>query len=184
MADGNAVRRSVFDGLAMPSHSDATVKDVGAASRFIYRGSPDLVSAAFGVALPTVPSRAHMQADRAALWLGPDEWLLLAAEADGPAIAAALSDAMGSKPTSLVDAGHRQVGLLLAGPRAGLLLNAGCPLDLDWAAFPVGMCTRTILAKAEIVLWRTGDDAFRIEVARSIAPYVVAFLAEALHGIA
>jgi sarcosine oxidase subunit gamma len=46
------------------------------------------------------------------------------------------------------------------------------------------MCTRTILAKAEILLWRTGDETFRIEVARSFAPYVVAFLAEAMHGIA
>jgi sarcosine oxidase subunit gamma len=46
------------------------------------------------------------------------------------------------------------------------------------------MCTRTILAKAEIVLWRTDGDTFRIEVARSFAPYIVAFLAEAMHAIA
>ena len=48
----------------------------------------------------------------------------------------------------------------------------------------MGMCTRTLLAKAEIVLWRTGEEEFRIEVARSFAPYVVAFLDEAMRGIA
>jgi len=184
MAEGNVVRRSVLDGLALPSHPAAEVRNAGTASRFIYRGSPDLASAAFGLELPAVPMRAHAQGDRAALWLGPDEWLLLAAEAEGPALAAALSDALGSKPASLVDVSHRQVGLLVAGPRVEQLLNAGCPLDLDGAAFPIGMCTRTILAKAEIVLWRADGDVFRIELARSFAPYVVAFLAEAMHAIA
>jgi sarcosine oxidase subunit gamma len=64
------------------------------------------------------------------------------------------------------------------------LLAAGCPFDLDVSAFPVGMCTRTMLAKAEIVLWRTAGEAFRIEVWRSFAPYVSAFLSEAARGIA
>jgi sarcosine oxidase subunit gamma len=59
------------------------------------------------------------------------------------------------------------------------VLNAGCPLDLDAAEFPVGMCTRTVLAKSEIVLWRRGVDSFRLEVARSFTPYVRAFLMEA-----
>jgi sarcosine oxidase, subunit gamma len=58
------------------------------------------------------------------------------------------------------------------------LLNAGCPLDLDLSAFPVGMCTRTVLAKAEIVLWRTSQDVFHVEVWRSFADYVSRFLAE------
>jgi sarcosine oxidase subunit gamma len=59
------------------------------------------------------------------------------------------------------------------------LLNAGCPLDLDLAAFPVGMCTRTVLAKAEIVLWRTSAEVFHVEVWRSFASYVTEYLAEA-----
>jgi sarcosine oxidase subunit gamma len=68
---------------------------------------------------------------------------------------------------------------MLRGPQAATLLSAGCPLDLDDSAFPVGMCTRTVLAKAEVVLWRTGAEAFRIEVWRSFVAYVSQFLAEA-----
>jgi heterotetrameric sarcosine oxidase gamma subunit len=41
------------------------------------------------------------------------------------------------------------------------------------------MCTRTLLGKAEVILWRTGADAFHIEVARSLLPYVWACLEEA-----
>jgi sarcosine oxidase, subunit gamma len=184
MADRIATRRSVLDGLTLPSRVGvAAVLDAGPSARFIYRGSPELPAVAFGVELPTTPMRAQARGDRAALWLGPDEWLLLAAYADAAATAVALSGALSGKPASLVDIGHRQVGLVVTGPRAGALLNAGCPLDLDRAAFPVGMCTRTILDKAEIVLSRTADDAFRVEVARSFAPYAIAFLAEAMHGV-
>ena len=119
--------------------------------------------------------------DRVALWLGPDEWLLLLPEADLPSLRARLSAAPLAMAGSLVDISHRDVGLLIAGRDASWLLAAGCPLDLDISAFPVGMCTRTLLAKAEIVLWRSGADVFRLEVQRSFASYVAAFLCEAAH---
>lgn len=185
MPDQMAQRGSVLDGLVLPSRLGAvSVSDAGPAARLLFRGDVALISGAFGVDLPTTPMRAQSNGARAALWLGPDEWLLLAPESDRSGLRAALADALRDQPASLVDIGHRQVGLVVAGPRADMLLNAGCPLDLDPVAFPVGMCTRTILAKAEIVLWRTADDTFRLEVARSFAPYVVAFLAESLRGIA
>jgi sarcosine oxidase subunit gamma len=46
------------------------------------------------------------------------------------------------------------------------------------------MCTRTVLAKAEIVLWRTRESLFHIEVWRSFAVYVASFVAEAAREIA
>ena len=183
MADAVARRQSALAGMALPSKTGvAAVADPGAASRFVYRGAAESFPVSFGVALPTTPMRAHVEGSRAALWLGPDEWLLLAPEAEGSTFDAALAEALHGQAASLVDVGHRQVGLVVTGPRAAELINAGCPLDLDPSAFPVGMCTRTVLAKVEIVLWRTAADAFRIEVARSLAPYVVELLREAMYG--
>jgi sarcosine oxidase subunit gamma len=112
----------------------------------------------------------------AALWLGPDEQLVLGPETSD--IGAMLLPALRDLPHSLVDVSHRQIAFEVSGPQATLLLNAGCPLDLDLSAFPVGMCTRTVLAKAEIVLWRTSQDVFHVEVWRSFADYVSRFLAE------
>ncbi|OYV59613.1 MAG: hypothetical protein B7X01_02975 [Acidiphilium sp. 21-62-4] len=40
------------------------------------------------------------------------------------------------------------------------------------------MATRTIFAKADIVLWRTGIAEFHLEIWRSFAPYVVSLLHE------
>jgi sarcosine oxidase, subunit gamma len=152
-----------------------------AAARYILRGGEPVraaAAAAAGVGIPIEPCRATLQGERAALWLGPDEWLLIAPEHDG-ALAGSLAKALAGLPHSLVDVSHRQIAGELRGPHAVTLLAAGCPLDLDESAFPVGMCTRTVLAKAEVVLWRTGVESFRLEVARSFVAYVSEFLAEA-----
>jgi sarcosine oxidase, subunit gamma len=137
------------------------------------------VAAAFGVEPAMEPCRAATNGARAALWLGPDEWLLLAQDGEASTLIELLQTALTPLTHSLVDVSHRQVGLKLEGEHATLLLSAGCPLDFDIHAFPVGMCTRTLLQKAEIVLWRTAEAAFQIEVARSFAPYVARFLEQA-----
>jgi sarcosine oxidase subunit gamma len=157
----------------------AELRPLAPAAAFIFRGRGRAVTTAghaFGVALPETACQAATAGDRAALWLGPDEWLLIAPEGDD--IAGSFS-ALSGQPYALVDVGHRNVGLEIAGAEAATVLSAGCPLDLDPDAFPVGMCTRTVLGKVEIVLWRTAPDILRIEVWRSFAAYVWRFLDEA-----
>ena len=172
-------RSSVLHGLSLPNKvGKVTVTDAGAATRFVYRGAWEHLDA-LGVALLLQPCRVTHYAGRAALWLGPDEWLLLASEADGVALGRDLTAALRGKPAALVDVSHRNVGFIVEGPRAADLLNAGCPLDLDIAAFPVDMCTRTLFFKAEIVLWRAATSTFRLEVWRSFVPYVAGMLREA-----
>jgi sarcosine oxidase subunit gamma len=145
----------------------------------ILRGrAPALEAAAalLGVPLPQT-CRAVVVGVRAALWLGPDEFLLLAPQAD--LLTEDLTHALQAHAHALVDVSHRQVALQIHGPDAADMLNAGCPLDLHPDTFPVGMCTRTVLAKSEIILWRTAPETFRLETVRSFARYVRAFLEEA-----
>jgi sarcosine oxidase, subunit gamma len=152
------------------------------AARFILQGGAAAraaAGAAFGVPPPEKSCRANALADRAALWLGPDEHLLLAPAADVPTLAAGLDHALTGIAHSLVDVSQRQIALQLRGPHAGAILNSGCPLDLDRAEFSQGMCTRTLFGKADIVLWRTGAAEFRLEVWRSFSDYVQGCLQEA-----
>jgi sarcosine oxidase, subunit gamma len=156
------------------------------ATRYVLRGGSEVRAAAqsaLGFGIPATACRARAEGDRAVLWLGPDEWLLIAPEPPPSGIAAALAGALERLPHSLVDVSHRQSALAVSGPQAATLLAAGCPLDLDESAFPVGMCTRTVLAKAEVVLWRTEPQVFRLEVWRSFVAYVSQFLGEAARGI-
>lgn len=156
------------------------------AARYILRGGmpvQDAAGQALGLRVPREPCRAERAADCAALWLGPDEWLLLAPADATDALGSALTTALAGLPHSLVDVSHRQVGLEIEGGAGATLLAAGCPLDLHPDTFPVGMCTRTMLGKSEITLWRVAPDTFRLEVWRSFAAYVCAFLTESARGI-
>jgi len=156
-------------------------------ARFSLRGDLIVLADAlgrFGVPISRSACRA-IEADLgAALWLGPDEQLLLTPERNSAPLAQALQAGLASIPHSLVDVSHRQTSFTLTTPDARTLLNAGCPLDLSNEAFPVGMCTRTLFEKSEIVLWRSGPDRFQIEVWRSFAPYVTALLADAARELA
>jgi sarcosine oxidase subunit gamma len=181
MADLSADRRPP------PFTASAALRLLPPASRHVLRAEPGLLrlaGEALGLSLSMPPCRASVHGSRAALWLGPDERLLLGEEASAPDTVNRLEQAMRDQPHSLVDVSHRQVALAIAGPHAATLLAAGCPLDLDAGAFPVGMCTRTVLAKAEIVLWRVAPDCFHLEVWRSFAAYVSAVIAEAVHDLA
>ncbi len=152
------------------------------ATRLIFHGAAAAREAAarvFQAPFSELACRACVQGARASLWLGPDEYLLLAPATDpADGLLAAMEPALAGVAHALVDISQRQIALEVYGPHATDLLNGACPLDLDIREFPVGACTRTVFAKADIVLWRTGATVFRLEVWRSFSAYVAALLAE------
>ena len=152
------------------------------AARFIFQGGQvacKTAGDAFRLVLSEKACRANAANGRAALWLGPDEYLLLAPVGEMRAIAVEVTAALAGIPHSLVDVSQRHVALQVSGPRASELLNTGCPLDLDPAEFPPGMCTRTLFGKADIVLWRRSAEEYHLEIWRSFSDYVTGWLREA-----
>ncbi len=159
----------------------ASVRLLPPASRFILRGSSAVIraaGAALGIEVAAQACQASHGRGRALLWLGPDEYLLLGADAETATLTSFLAEALRGHPHALVDVSHRQTGLEISGAHAVEMLSSGCPLDLEVSVFPIDACTRTLFAKAEIVLWRTARDVFRIEVWRSFTDYVARFLAD------
>jgi sarcosine oxidase subunit gamma len=164
------------------STATPAVRLLPGASRYVLRGPPEVMEravSALGLAFVPRTCRAVSDGSRSALWLGPDELLLLAPEAEQSECSAVLTTALGDVAHSLVDVSHRQCSIELLGASVEPILRTGCPLDLHISAFPVGMCTRTVYAKSEIVLWRTALQAFYVEVWRSYTEYLTALLAQA-----
>jgi len=164
------------------------LKPLPAGGRWVLHGGPAvraLAAPVWGVAFSEEACRAVVSGSRATLWMGPDEYLLLElGPGDGSngeshaALAQNLERALADTPHALVDVSHRQFAVEIWGPHAAAILSGACPLDLDARGFPVGMCTRTLLAKADIVLWRTGPTTFHLEAWRSFAAYVSGLLGE------
>ncbi len=152
-----------------------TLTPAAPASRLGLRAGVDAqaaLSKALGVDLPAKPKTTATSGGRTAIWLGPDEWLVVDLAGGDLMADCAKAGAL----HSAVDVSHRNTAIDVTGAGAAATLNAGCPLDLSDAAFPVGAGTRTILGKAEIVLWRVDADTWRVECWRSFSPYVFGLL--------
>jgi sarcosine oxidase, subunit gamma len=131
------------------NHGDWTALAIAVRAHITMLDPCDIVEERIGTALLLTACRSTSEGSLHALWLGPDEWL---------------------------DVTHRQVALSIRGERAEDILASGCALDLSETSFTIGMCTRTMFHKAEMVLWRTGADSFHLEVWRSFARYVEGLL--------
>jgi sarcosine oxidase, subunit gamma len=185
MADASLSPASPLDALVLPSSERFALAEAPPMGRYIFRvdvSFRDKLERAFGVELPTQLGAAAERDGRTALWLGPDEWLLLAIDVDPELFPAEVAAALNGAPHSLVDVSHRQLGLVVSGAGAPRALSTGCPLDLRDRSFPIGFATRTLFDKAEIVLWRRGPATYHIEVWRSFSPYLAAALIEVARG--
>lgn len=117
-----------------------------------------------------------------ALHLAPDEWLLIGPLSEASDVAARFAET--SIPASLVDIGERSLGVEIAGSAAALLLNTGCPLDLDDDAFPPGSCTRTLFGKVSVMIWRMAHTGhYRMQYGRSFDEYVGTYIVTAVQDV-
>ena len=110
--------------------------------------------------LPTM-LRAQTADGRVLMRLAPEELLILREEG---APVPAFGEFSGR---NLIEISHSLLGIRLEGSHAARHLAVGCPIDVHEKAFPVGMSTRTLFGKFEIIVWRRGADDFRLLVARS-----------------
>ncbi|WP_426504497.1 sarcosine oxidase subunit gamma [Dactylosporangium sp. McL0621] len=115
---------------------------------------------------PATPNTFVTEGERRVLWLGPDEWLVL--------------HPRGTEDGSTLDVSDTRVGFAVRGPQARSVLAHGCALDLHPAAFPVGSCAQTMLARAAVVLMLVADEpVFWLLVRSSFARYVAEWLDDA-----
>jgi sarcosine oxidase, subunit gamma len=122
--------------------------------------------------LPIEPNTAWEEGGRAALWLGPDEWLVLSPPMAGPEIVAELEQALAGLHRSIVDVSANRVALELSGPARFDLLSTGCPIDLHHRAWSPGMCAQTLFGRAQVILHERADTT-GILVRPSFADYVI-----------
>jgi sarcosine oxidase, subunit gamma len=117
-------------------------------------------------------------AERTTLWLGPDEWLVVAAPGAGDAIAGELEESLAGAHHSIVDVSANRAVLELSGGRSKDLLSKGCPIDLHPTRWRPGMCAQTVIAKAQVLLHER-EASTRVFVRPSFGDYLVEWLIDA-----
>ncbi|WP_217551973.1 sarcosine oxidase subunit gamma [Streptomyces sp. GbtcB6] len=141
----------------------------------------DAVALALGLQLPLEPDTVVHAGEVTAVWLGPDEWLVVGRPGTERDLESRIRTAAGDEPVAVTDVSAQRTTLLVGGPRARDLLAHGCALDLHPRAFGPGRCAQTTLARAQVVLVARDETraGFWVLVRSSFAGYLVDWLLDA-----
>jgi len=136
-----------------------------------------------GVPLPLTPNRVAATGPLRVLWLGPDEWLVVA-DGEAPDLLPRLQRAVVGRRAAVTDLSSSRTILELSGAGARGLLAAGCGLDLHPRVFGAGQCAQTLLARVPVILDQL-DAAphYRVLVRRSYAVWLVDWMIDAAEGL-
>ena len=84
----------------------------------------------------------------------------------------------------MVDLSANRTTLELSGPRARAVLEKGCALDLHPRVFQPGTALSTEIGGIPVVLWKTGDETYRIFPRASFAEFLGRWLLDAMREYA
>lgn len=175
------------DRLAAESHDRVALRELGFAVMTALRmdlasEAAGRVRAVLGCDLPASVGDVTGAGERSVLWLAPDEFLTWAPDgaADPVASAEELAEAIGTDRGQAVDVSANRTTLELAGPRAASVLAKGCSLDLHPRAFAVGSARTTLLCDIPVIIWRVGDDTWRVLPRSSFAEHLASWLLDGM----
>ena len=188
-----AVRRSPLVGyrerfvaLSVASRGDLSIRELPYLAQVDFRTDPNDASIMQRLAsslefdLPVVPNTVTSRGDRRALWLGPDEWLVVGPEDQEKTLVQSLLDGLGGAFGSVIDVSANRTTLKVFGPKARDVLAQGIPLDLDPRSFGPRRCAQTLLAKAHVIVEaRDEEAALHLYIRASFASYVADWLLDA-----
>jgi sarcosine oxidase, subunit gamma len=164
-------------GIEGATGGNVVVEHVPFLAQVDLRLAPELAARA-PYPLPRTPNTVWEDGPRAALWLGPDEWLILGPPGSQGDVLHELEAALEGEHRSIVDVSDNRVALELGGPGVKELLAKGCPLDLDPRAWGAGSCAQTMLGRAQAILQeRTATTGLLVRP--SFADYLVDWLLDA-----
>ncbi|POX48510.1 sarcosine oxidase subunit gamma [Streptomyces sp. Ru71] len=141
----------------------------------------DAVGLALGLQLPLEPNTVVHAGELTAVWLGPDEWLVVGRPGTQRELESRIREAAGQEHVSVTDVSAQRTTLLVGGPRARDLLAHGCSLDLHPRAFGPGRSAQTTLARTQVVLVARDEPraGFWVLVRSSFAGYLTDWLLDA-----
>ncbi len=136
--------------------------------------------AALGLALPRTPNTSAAAGDWAVLWLGPDEWLVVAPTGGGDGIAGDLRRALSGQSAAVTEVDEARWVIAVSGACARDVLAKGCTLDLHAREFGPGRCAQGTVGAVDVILLQTDEvPSYELYVQRSFAERLWLWLEDA-----
>jgi sarcosine oxidase, subunit gamma len=137
------------------------------------------VKSILGFDLPKAPRNSASWGDMKALWLSPDQWLILCTRSKITALLAELNAALNKIHSLAVDVSDMRAIIRLEGEGVRETLMKGSSLDLISADYKAGTVRRMRFAEVAALLHIVEENVIDIYVFRSYAEYTWAFLTNA-----
>jgi sarcosine oxidase, subunit gamma len=134
---------------------------------------------ALGFDLPKAPRTSNRWGDVKALWLSPDQWLILCARDNAPALLEKLNTALGKIQSLAVDVSDMRAIIRLEGDGVRETLMKGCSLDLLSDDYTPGTVRRVRFAEIAALIHVVEENMIDLYVFRSYADYAWEFLLKA-----
>lgn len=140
-----------------------------------------------GFSLPTVPNTVNSEPGShiSALWLGPDEWLLVGPPGSEENITTGLHEALAGRHNSVVDLSASRTTIELAGERSRQVIAKTCSLDIHPRVFQPRQCAQTNFARTTVIVEQMDSrPTWRLYVRNSFAVYLASWLMDAMREYA
>ena len=137
------------------------------------------VKSVIGFDLPKTPRTSATWGDLKALWLSPDQWMILCTRSKTTALLAELNAALGKIHSLAVDVSDMRAIIRLEGEGVRETLMKGSSLDLISNDYKAGAVRRMRFAEIAALLHVVEENVIDVYVFRSYAEYTWAFLTKA-----
>ncbi len=138
------------------------------------------VMSVIGSDLPTGPNRCNRGTEVKALWLSPDEWLIVGEDGKQHDLVWKLEKALEGQHVAVNDVSANRTVFELSGPHAHTVLMKSCEMDFHPRVFKTGDCAQTLLAKSQAIIEQTDAGIFHVYVRCSFSRYVGGWLKDSL----
>ncbi len=140
------------------------------------------IEQAFGCGVPLNAPETAREGELEALWLGPNEWLIVGPDREGAGgahLASQFRRALEGQHAAVTDVTESYSVVGVEGAHARDLLRKGTGLDLHPRSFQPGHVAQTLFARADVILHQIGPQAYDLYVRRSFADYLWRWLEDA-----
>ena len=138
-----------------------------------------IIKSITGCTFPPAANKFTTAGERHAVWLGPDEFMIICEAGKDEELASAVHASFGSQHAAVTNITDALAAFHLKGAAVRQVLAKGCALDLHHNSFTSGDAAQTLLSSAAVTIMALADDEFIVICRTSFASYLHDWLLDA-----
>ena len=138
-----------------------------------------IIKSITGCTFPPAANKFTTAGERHAVWLGPDEFMIICEAGKDEELASAIHTSFGSLHAAVTNITDALAAFRLKGAAVRQVLAKGCALDLHYNSFTSNDAAQTLLSHAAVIIMALADDEFVVICRTSFASYLHDWLLDA-----